>query len=270
MRATSRTLRLLLEELGRPPSILFLWEDGAVAVSEGKSLLLSLRNVYETLNVSAPTVLDAWRGSITRTVCDERLESWASRVVANTEMMISVHGREHIAAGTTYLIMSNHQSHYDVAVIYYVLGSAIRMVAKRELFSVPVFGRAIRAAGFVSVDRGNKESAIASLDDAKEKLSDGVPMWIAPEGTRSPTGELLPFKKGGFVIALASGAPVLPVTIRGTRDVLRAKGVRSRPGVEVFVTIHEPIDPARFADLPAKTARDALAEEVRHAIASGL
>jgi 1-acyl-sn-glycerol-3-phosphate acyltransferase len=239
-------------------------------VSEGKSLLLSLRNVYETLYVSAPTVVDAVRGSLTRETCDERLESWASRVVANTEMMISVHGREHIAPGTTYLIMSNHQSHYDVAVIYYVLGSAVRMVGKRELFELPLFGHAMRAAGFVSVDRKNTESAIASLGDVREKLGRGIPMWIAPEGTRSPTGELLPFKKGGFVLALATGAPILPVSIRGTRDVLRARGVRSRPGVEVFVTIHEAIDPARFADLPRKAARDALAEEVRQSIASGL
>jgi 1-acyl-sn-glycerol-3-phosphate acyltransferase len=214
--------------------------------------------------------MDALRGNVTREVCDERLESWASRVVANTEMMISVHGREHIAPSKTYLIMSNHQSHYDVAVIYYVLGSAIRMVAKRELFELPVFGRAMRAAGFISVDRKNTESAIASLGDAKDKLGRGIPMWIAPEGTRSPTGDLLPFKKGGFVLALATGAPILPVSIRGTRDVLRAKGVRSRPGVEVFVTIHAPIDPARFKSMTRKAARDALSDEVRQAIASGL
>ncbi len=239
-------------------------------MSEGKSLLLSLRNVYETLSVSAPTVVDALRGSVTREACDERLEAWASRVVANSEMMISVHGREHIAPGTTYLIMSNHQSHYDVAVIYYVLGSAIRMVAKRELFELPVFGQAMRAAGFISVDRTNTGKAIASLDDARAKLSQGIPMWIAPEGTRSPTGELLPFKKGGFVLALATGAPILPVSIRGTRDVLRAKGLRSRPGVEVFVTIHPSIDPSRFTHMTKKAARDALAEEVRQAIASGL
>lgn len=237
-----------------------------------KSLLLSLRNVYETLYVSAPTVVDAFRGSVTREVCDERLESWASRVVSNAEMVITVHGRENIDPSKTYLIMSNHQSHYDVAVIYYVLGASIRMVAKRELFDLPVFGSAMRAAGFISVDRKNTESAIHSLADAKAKLAAGIPMWIAPEGTRSPTGELLPFKKGGFVIAVETGAPILPVTIRGTREVLRAKGMRSRPGVEVFVTIHPEIDPndARFAAMDRRAKRDALREEVRQAIASAL
>ena len=251
--------------------------SSGVAVPLGKSLLLSLRNVYETLYVSAPTVVDAFRGTVSRQVCDDRLESWASRIVANSEMMISVHGRENIpsglmghGAGPPFLVMSNHQSHYDVAVIYYVLGSSIRMIAKRELFDLPIFGGAMKAAGFIAIDRKNTERAIASLEDAKQKLAAGVPIRIAPEGTRSPTGKLLPFKKGGFVIALATGAPILPVSIRGTRDVLRAKGLLSKPGVEVFVTIHPAVDPARFSHLSAKAARDALAEEVRRAIASGL
>ena len=95
-------------------------------------------------------------------------------------------------------------------------------------------------------------------------------MWIAPEGTRSPTGQLLPFKKGGFVLALETATPVLPVSIRGTRDVLPAKGVRSCKGVDVLVTLHPPVDPKRFSNLEPRAARDALMEEVRYAIASGL
>src|SRR6185369_12254956 len=166
-------------------------------------------------------------------VTDERLENWASRVIANTEMMISVHGREHVEPRRTYVVMSNHQSHYDVAVIYYVLGPTIRMVGKRELFRLPIFGPALRAAGFISVDRANHRSAVLSLEDATEKLLGGTPIWIAPEGTRSPTGELLPFKKGGFVLAMTTGTPILPVTIRGTREALRAKGVRTKPGAHV-------------------------------------
>lgn len=235
-----------------------------------KSLLLSLKTVYETLAISAPTVFDGLRGTITKESCDERLEQWASKVVQHTEMMISVSGREHIDPKQTYLVMSNHQSHYDVAVIYYVLGSKIRMVAKRELFEVPVFGSAMKAAGFISVDRGNNASAIASLEDARRALEGGTPIWIAPEGTRSPTGELMPFKKGGFVIAVETGTPVLPVSIAGTREVLPAHGRASRPGVEVYVTIHPPVDPKRWADKDPKQARDALLAEVRTAISSGL
>lgn len=234
----------------------------------GRSLLLSLRNVYETLYVSAPTVLEAARGTLTRDATDDRLEAWASRVIRNAEILITVRGRENVERGKTYVLMSNHQSHYDVPVLYYVLGPKMRMVAKKELFDLPVFGRAIRSVGMVEVDRKDSEKAIASLEDAKRQLGSGTNIWIAPEGTRSPTGDLLPFKKGGFVIAMATGAPILPISIQGTRDVLRAKGVRSRSGVEVSVTIHPAIDSSRFAN--DKAGRDALVAEVRRAIETGL
>lgn len=236
----------------------------------GKSLLLSLRNVYETLAVSAPTVIDSVRGRLTRRTCDERLESWASRVVRNAGIMLTVHGREHLEKGATYVLMSNHQSHYDVAVLYYVLGGNVRMVAKKELFDLPVFGRAIRSAGFIEVDRQNHERAVASLEEAKRQLAEGVHIWLAPEGTRSKTGELMPFKKGGFVIALDTGAPILPITISGTRDVLPSQGVRSRSGVGVTITIHPAIPAARFAGKDRRAAREELMAIVRSEIASAL
>lgn len=239
-------------------------------MSPRKSLLLSLKNVYETLAISVPTIVDGVKGTISKEVSDRRLESWASHIVANSEMIISVTGRENVDPKATYLVMSNHQSHYDIAVIYYVLGTKIRMIAKRELFDIPVFGQALKAGGFISVDRDNRESAINSLGDAKRALEEGTSIWIAPEGTRSPTGELMPFKKGGFVLAVESGTPVLPVSIAGTREVLPAHGRRSRSGVEVYVTIHPPVDPKRWADREPKSARDALLAEVRSAIESGL
>lgn len=258
-----------------------------------KSLLLSLRNVYETLAVSAPTVVDAARGRLTKQVCDARLERWASCVVRNAEMMITVHGREHIENGSlspgtlrededddeveakprpTYVVMSNHQSHYDIAVLYYVLGANLRMVAKKELFDLPLFGRAIREAGFIEVDRRDTERAIRSLDGAKEFIARGTHLWIAPEGTRSPTGKLMPFKKGGFMIAMAMGAPILPITIRGTRESLPAKGMLSKAGMEIHVTIHPPIPvPSTPSTTKAqRAARDALIHDVRAAIESAL
>lgn len=249
--------------------------DEVKAASRRKSVFLSLKNVYETLYVSVPTVIDAVRGNVTREACDGRLGSWAERVVANSGMAIDVRGREHLEAarahgGKGLVVMSNHQSHYDIAIIYYVVGSSVRMVAKRELFELPIFGRAIRAAGMIAVDRQNTESAIASLEDAKTKLADGIPMWIAPEGTRSSTGRLLPFKKGGFVLALGTGAPILPITIDGTGRVLPPSALRSSSGVEIVVTIHPAVDPTRFADLPPREARAAMAEEVRRVIESAL
>jgi 1-acyl-sn-glycerol-3-phosphate acyltransferase len=214
--------------------------------------------------------VDAARGRLTRAAADARLERWASHVTRNTEIVVTVHGREHIGHGRTYVLMSNHQSHYDVAVLYYVLGSNIRMVAKKELFALPVFGRAMREAGFIEVDRGNHEKALASLENAKRHIASGTHIWIAPEGTRSTTGALGPFKKGGFVLALDAGAPVLPITIQGTREILPSHGARSRRGVEVDVTIHPPIDTAAFASMERRVARDTLMNEVRRLIGSAL
>ena len=257
--------------------------------SSRKSLVLSLRNAYEALAVSAEAVVDAARGRLTQRDCDERLERFAAHVMRNAQIVVSVRGRQHLAGaqsslggtdaersrGSTYVVMSNHQSHYDVPVLYYVLGGRMRMVAKTELFRLPLFGRAIREAGMIEVDRGNHQRSVASLAVAKQQLEAGTHVWIAPEGTRSDTGELLPFKKGGFVLALDIEAPILPVTIKGTRDVLPAHGMLSRHDVEVHVTIHPPIDTAPFkarsgTRADAKAARDELMSEVRAAIASAL
>ncbi|MBS2012099.1 MAG: 1-acyl-sn-glycerol-3-phosphate acyltransferase [Deltaproteobacteria bacterium] len=251
-------------------------------MSSRGSLVLSLRNAYEALAVSAPTVVDAARGRLEAKHCDERLERFASHVVRNAEILVTVHGRDALdadekAAGKrrTFVVMSNHQSHYDIPVLYYVLGGNMRMVAKKELFSLPLFGRAIRDAGMIEVDRGNRERAIASLQKAKEQLLAGTNIWIAPEGTRSPTGELGDFKKGGFVLAIDIGAPILPVTVNGTRGILPASAMASRRGVEVHVTLHPPVETRDFmanaeSSEERKTARGRLMAEVRRAISSAL
>lgn len=237
------------------------------------SLLLSLRNTFEVLAVSAPTVVEAARGRLTREACDERLARFARHVVANANLHVTVHGRENAAlrpAGGGFVVMSNHQSHYDIPMLYHALGGSMRMVAKKELFALPVFGRAIRDAGMIEVDRGDRERAIRSLNGAKAQLASGMDIWIAPEGTRSVTGELLAFKKGGFILALETEAPILPVTIQGTRDILPVHGLRSRAGGDVAITIHRPVDSAAIAAAHGDTARDVLMREVRAAIASAL
>jgi 1-acyl-sn-glycerol-3-phosphate acyltransferase len=238
--------------------------------AERKSLALSLQNVYETLAISWPTVVDATLGRVTKAACDDRLERWASNIVANANVDLHVHGREHLVPGVTYVVMSNHQSLYDIPVLFHVIGKDLRMVTKTELFKVPVFGPAMAAAGFIEIDRSNRQRAIESLAVAQKKLAQGTHVWIAPEGTRSRTGALLPFKKGGFALALETKLPILPVTLRGTRDILRAKGVRSVHGARVDVTLHAPLDPAKYEALGMKPGREALMADVRAALESAL
>jgi 1-acyl-sn-glycerol-3-phosphate acyltransferase len=233
------------------------------------SLRLSLRNVYETLAVSVPTVVEAVQGRVTKEVCDHRLERWARHVVENAGMDLEVLGRENLEPGATYLVMSNHQSLYDVPVLFRVIGSNVRMVAKKELFDVPIFGAALAAGGFIAIDRENRKAAIASLQRARDLLASGTHVWIAPEGTRSPTGRLLPFKKGAFYLALEARLPILPVTVSGTRNALPARGMRSTAGAHVRVTLHPKIDAAPYAER-GKKGRDELMAEVRRVLERGL
>ncbi len=233
-----------------------------------RSLRLTLLSVYETLAISAPTVVDAALGRVTKAACDARIERWSAQVVRRLGAHVEVRGREN-ARGGPFVIMSNHQSHYDVPLLFHVLGSNLRMVAKQELFRIPVFGAAMRGAGFISVDRADRARAIESLASARPLLESGTHLWIAPEGTRSRTGALGPFKKGGFLLAEQLGVPILPITICGTRDILPSSGVLSSPGQRVVVTIHPPVPPPAGGPDP-RAARERTLEAVRAAIASAL
>lgn len=226
-------------------------------------------NIYETLAISAPTMVDAFRGAITKPLCDRRLEGWARNIVRNARIDLEVVGKGNMKPGETYLVMSNHQSLYDIPVIFEVVGPNIRMITKKELFRVPIFGNALAIGGFISIDRSDRRAAIRSLDEARALLASGTHVWIAPEGTRSRTGELLPFKKGAFYLALEAELPILPVTLRGTRDALAAKGLRSRAGAHVLATIHPKIDPAPYI-AEGKRGRDRLMEDLRQVIGSAL
>lgn len=222
--------------------------------------------VYQTLRIATPTLIEAARGTLDVSVCDERLDGWARQVVRRARLELDVIGGHHVGESEAFVVMSNHQSFYDIPVIFCAFGRPLRMVAKKELFRIPVFAQAMRVARFVEVDRQNRSRAIQSLMAARETLDLGVSIWIAPEGTRSDDGRLGAFKKGGFHLALETGARILPLSVDGTRHVLAARGMLVRPGGRVRVTISPPIDPreygaARRADLMAA---------VRTAIASGL
>ena len=201
---------------------------------------------YETLRVSVPTIIEAAFGRVTTPVCNARLDAWSRNLLQHAGITYSVTGREHVNPGQRYLVMSNHQSHFDIPVIFQAIGVPVRMVAKKELFRIPVMSHAMRIAGFVEIDRSNRDRAITSLGSAHEQVDQTVSIWIAPEGTRSASGRLGPFKKGGFYLALDVGMPILPVTLEGTRDALPAKGMKVTRGAQVKVTISEPIDPLEY------------------------
>jgi 1-acyl-sn-glycerol-3-phosphate acyltransferase len=153
---------------------------------------------------------------------------------------VRVHVRRlaQLDASSPYVFMSNHRSQYDIlAVIAALPEFQLRWVAKKELTRVPIFGWALRHAGHIIIDRSDTRQAVASLRAAHARMQAGISVTIFPEGTRSGEGEdLLPFKKGGFMLALETGIPIVPLVVLGSRDLLpRGSWLPMAGDVEVVV-----------------------------------
>jgi 1-acyl-sn-glycerol-3-phosphate acyltransferase len=176
--------------------------------------------VAKTLLISVPTVADAYTGRLTRERCDDRLRWWSSGVLSSANVEVVTRGRETVPDRPV-VFMSNHGSHLDVPALFVACPGSLRMVAKAELFRVPVWGRAMKEAGFISVDRsGDRDKARAAMAEAAEIIRSGTSVWIAPEGTRSRDGRIGKLKRGGFRLATETATPIVPVFIRGAREIL--------------------------------------------------
>jgi 1-acyl-sn-glycerol-3-phosphate acyltransferase len=186
---------------------------------------------------------------------------WARVVIWLAAAKVKVKGADKIPSiDESYIVVLNHQSNMDMPILIHSLPLQLRFVGKIELKKVPLFGSALIRAGHFLIDRKSHEKAMDGMRAVGEALRHrGLSVVFAPEGTRSPDGELMPFKKGAFVMAIETGIPILPVTIAGTRRSL-AKGSLWTRGADVTVTIHEPV-PAK--DLTYED-RDKLADKVKN------
>jgi 1-acyl-sn-glycerol-3-phosphate acyltransferase len=156
----------------------------------------------------------------------------------------------------------NHQSNVDPPILYTVLHPRMHILYKHEIDRIPVLARAFRMGGFIPIDRSRKESAMRSIEAGARSLRAGNSFLIFPEGTRSETDEMLPFKKGGFIMAIKAGAPIVPVGIQGGRAAMRRGSTIIRP-VTVSIRVGKPIETAHLT----LDERDALIARVRGAIA---
>jgi 1-acyl-sn-glycerol-3-phosphate acyltransferase len=145
------------------------------------------------------------------------------------------------------IFASNHESVLDIWVLFAILPRNFRFIAKQELYRLPIFGWYMRIGGHVPVDRSNNQRAVASLAKAGEAIRGGTSIVVFPEGTRSRTGFVQPFKKGPFVVAKEAGVPVIPIAISGTGSITPSQKIEVHPGA-VRVAAGEPIDPAAFPD----------------------
>jgi 1-acyl-sn-glycerol-3-phosphate acyltransferase len=191
---------------------------------------------------------------------------WTWLILRIGGISLQVNGLQHIDPSRQYIFIVNHQSNIDIPVLVQALAKfQLRWLAKKELLRVPFFGWAMWATKHVTVDRADPQDAIKSLERAQKCLAAGISLVIYPEGTRSKDGNLLRFKKGGFLIAVQTKTPVVPVTVNGSGAVLPAGAWRLRPGL-IKVTVEEPISVEGFRPGNLRL----LSEQVREKIARNL
>jgi 1-acyl-sn-glycerol-3-phosphate acyltransferase len=174
-----------------------------------------------------------------------------------------VAGGEHVPRDRAAVFCANHQSNVDPPVLFQAIHPFMHILYKAELEAIPILARAFRYGGFLPVDRSNREAALRSIDAGAASIRSGNSFLIFPEGTRSRTADLLPFKKGGFIMAIKAHAPIVPVAVQGGRDAMQKGSAFIRP-VRVSVRVGEPIETAglELGD------RDTLIEETRRRIES--
>jgi 1-acyl-sn-glycerol-3-phosphate acyltransferase len=189
--------------------------------------------------------------------------AWARSILWVSGVNVSVKGVEHIETDRSYIFMANHQSNFDIPVLLGCLPVQFRWLAKAELFRIPLFGPAMRGCGYISIDRTNRKSAFRSLEQAAKTIREGTSVIIFPEGTRSSDGKIKTFKKGGFVLTLNAGVPIVPLVISGTWSVMPRSDLRIRPG-RVTLEILPPVDTSQYTrrnkELLMDRIRDLLCE----------
>lgn len=183
--------------------------------------------------------------------------------LAGTRLVLE--GGERLGGLRNTVVMANHVSHLDAPILFQILDVDFKAILKKELMRLPVFARVMRNAGFIEVDRRDRAQAAEAILKAGRSLQQGNTFLVFPEGTRSPTGELGEFKRGGFVAALNAGSRIVPVAVHGTRELMPRGGFRILPGT-VRVRVLDPVEAGRYS----YEDRDKLVEEVRGRIAAAL
>jgi 1-acyl-sn-glycerol-3-phosphate acyltransferase len=238
-----------------PPSRPPLWLT-ALATFTGNLFL-----VLGSAILAAVTILVAWippRGTWSFAI----MRIWSNSLLTAGLVRVDVRYAPELEPGRSYVFLANHQSLFDIPVLIATSPGQIRMMAKRSLFQIPLFGWGLKAGGFISVDRVDRSTATQTFAAAFARLRQGTSILLFPEGTRSLDDTLLPFQRGGFLLALKSGLPIVPVGIRGSRAIQRRGSFAIRPGT-VTVTYGAPIDPAAYGLRRKKE----LTAEVRRRIA---
>lgn len=166
---------------------------------------------------------------------------WARLLLLISNVKVEIRGEENVLVNRPQIFMANHQSNFDIFIVQAYLPCQFRWLAKKELFKIPVFGPAMKRGGAIEIDRENRASAIKSLDEAAQKIKEGIPVATFPEGTRSRDDKIKPFKKGTFYMAIKSGVPIIPISIIGSGKIMPKRSLKVNPG-KITMVIGKPIE----------------------------
>jgi 1-acyl-sn-glycerol-3-phosphate acyltransferase len=186
---------------------------------------------------------------------------WGRIALLANRVRVKMEGLEQVEGKGPYIFMANHQGYYDVFVLMGHLPFQFKWLAKKEIFSIPLLGWAMSAGGYISVDREGTRETVKAMNDAAEKIREGMSVMIFPEGSRTPDGSIQPFKKGGFTLAVKSKVPIVPIAITGSREIMAKDSMTISPG-EIRVRIGRPIDTRDYS----LKERNLLMEKVNDAI----
>jgi 1-acyl-sn-glycerol-3-phosphate acyltransferase len=221
-------------------------------------------SLYVTLFITIQVLWQQLTNTYDRKFGDGMLRWWSSNLLGVVDVKYRVNDpyNTRIEPGKRYIIMSNHSSLYDIPLIIMTMPGSIRMLTKKELFKVPLWGKGMKAGEFIAIDRHDFDQAKKDLKSAREKMESGIVLWIAPEGTRSRTGKLGEFKKGGVIMAIESGATIIPVGIIGSADILQPKTWDFYLGKEVKVNVGKPIEASGYSLENKEELLDVLRESI--------
>ena len=218
-------------------------------ISRLRTLWILIALGFYTGMASIRSVLKYYFSTPTRSWADKIIHHWIDQLLNEVQVEYKVINPHNVQPkkGQATILMCNHSSAYDIPLGFKAFPNhSIRMLAKKELSKIPLFGKAMSAAEFPFVDRRNRYQAIKDLAYAQELMVSGIVIWIAPEGTRSKDGKLAPFKKGAFITAIQSKATIIPMGIRGAFDILPARSFRINLKQKAEIHIGKPIDASQF------------------------
>ncbi len=230
--------------------------------------MTALYSILQIVSVAVFTVLFGLAAILLSPINPSgRLVHWFARWWARTLLWVGrvpvrLDGLQNIPNGKPCVLVSNHASAADIPILFGSLPIQFRIIAKHSLFHIPILGWCMRLAGYISINRSNPKKAMRSLRKAARQIREGYPAVVFPEGTRSRTGDLQPFKAGAFLLAIESGVPIVPVGISGSFDILVSGSMRIRPDAQVALRIGTPIE----TDGLTTKDRRGLAERARTAV----